>query len=80
MTEKMPSIIYQKEKLSKQLATAILWVWFRWACEGLSYLSLDADVKEWIVDDPLLMRVSSCRFCKNHVRFRSGIVASKMQK
>ncbi|GMT03836.1 hypothetical protein PENTCL1PPCAC_26010, partial [Pristionchus entomophagus] len=28
----------------------------RFACEGLSYLSLDADVKEWIVDDPLLLR------------------------
>ncbi|EGT47902.1 hypothetical protein CAEBREN_14621 [Caenorhabditis brenneri] len=28
----------------------------RYACEGLSYLSLDADVKEWIVDDSLLLR------------------------
>ncbi|KAF8383598.1 hypothetical protein PRIPAC_72740 [Pristionchus pacificus] len=28
----------------------------RFACEGLSYLSLDADVKEWIVEDPLLLR------------------------
>uniref|UniRef100_A0A0N5AQ81 Protein unc-45 homolog B n=1 Tax=Syphacia muris TaxID=451379 RepID=A0A0N5AQ81_9BILA len=26
------------------------------ACEGLSYLSLDADVKEWIVEDPLLLQ------------------------
>uniref|UniRef100_A0A1I7XFW3 UNC45-central domain-containing protein n=1 Tax=Heterorhabditis bacteriophora TaxID=37862 RepID=A0A1I7XFW3_HETBA len=29
---------------------------FRFACEGLSYLSLDADVKEWIVADSLLLR------------------------
>ncbi|KAH7728119.1 UNC-4 protein5 protein [Aphelenchoides avenae] len=28
----------------------------RFACEGLSYLSLDADIKEYIVDDPLLLR------------------------
>ncbi|CAI5445814.1 unnamed protein product [Caenorhabditis angaria] len=28
----------------------------RYACEGLSYLSLDADVKEWIVDDSLLLQ------------------------
>uniref|UniRef100_A0A8R1E4Q9 TPR_REGION domain-containing protein n=1 Tax=Caenorhabditis japonica TaxID=281687 RepID=A0A8R1E4Q9_CAEJA len=28
----------------------------RYACEGLSYLSLDADVKEWIVDDSLLLK------------------------
>ncbi|CAB3403390.1 unnamed protein product [Caenorhabditis bovis] len=28
----------------------------RFACEGLSYLSLDADVKEWIVDDSLLLK------------------------
>ncbi|GMR33986.1 hypothetical protein PMAYCL1PPCAC_04181 [Pristionchus mayeri] len=28
----------------------------RFACEGLSYLSLDADVKEWIVEDPLLLK------------------------
>ncbi|GMT34769.1 hypothetical protein PFISCL1PPCAC_26066, partial [Pristionchus fissidentatus] len=28
----------------------------RFACEGLSYLSLDADVKEWIVEDPLLLQ------------------------
>lgn len=27
-----------------------------YACEGLSYLSLDADVKEYIVDDPLLLQ------------------------
>uniref|UniRef100_F1KS65 Protein unc-45 A n=1 Tax=Ascaris suum TaxID=6253 RepID=F1KS65_ASCSU len=28
----------------------------RFACEGLSYLSLDADVKEWIAEDPLLLQ------------------------
>ncbi|CAI2349049.1 unnamed protein product [Caenorhabditis sp. 36 PRJEB53466] len=28
----------------------------RYACEGLSYLSLDADIKEWIVDDSLLLK------------------------
>uniref|UniRef100_A0AC34R7E1 UNC-45/Cro1/She4 central domain-containing protein n=1 Tax=Panagrolaimus sp. JU765 TaxID=591449 RepID=A0AC34R7E1_9BILA len=28
----------------------------RFACEGLSYLSLDADVKEWIVADPALLQ------------------------
>ncbi|VDM43851.1 unnamed protein product [Toxocara canis] len=28
----------------------------RFACEGLSYLSLDADVKEWISEDPLLLQ------------------------
>uniref|UniRef100_A0A915DSP8 UNC-45/Cro1/She4 central domain-containing protein n=1 Tax=Ditylenchus dipsaci TaxID=166011 RepID=A0A915DSP8_9BILA len=28
----------------------------RFACEGLSYLSLDADVKEYIVDDPALLQ------------------------
>ncbi|XGW02376.1 hypothetical protein V3C99_014424 [Haemonchus contortus] len=32
----------------------------RFACEGLSYLSLDADVKEWIVEDSLLLRALSC--------------------
>ncbi|KAI1716556.1 myosin-binding striated muscle assembly central domain-containing protein [Ditylenchus destructor] len=28
----------------------------RFACEGLSYLSLDADVKEFIIDDPILVK------------------------
>ncbi|CAD6190352.1 unnamed protein product [Caenorhabditis auriculariae] len=28
----------------------------KFACEGLSYLSLDADVKEWIVEDSLLLK------------------------
>ncbi|PIO77194.1 tetratricopeptide repeat protein [Teladorsagia circumcincta] len=32
----------------------------RFACEGLSYLSLDADVKEWIVEDSLLLRALFC--------------------
>ncbi|CAI4222179.1 unnamed protein product [Auanema sp. JU1783] len=32
----------------------------RFACEGLSYLSLDADVKEWIVDDSLLLQALLC--------------------
>ncbi|KAK6741990.1 hypothetical protein RB195_009704 [Necator americanus] len=32
----------------------------RFACEGLSYLSLDADVKEWIVADSLLLRALFC--------------------
>ncbi|KHJ93131.1 hypothetical protein OESDEN_06965 [Oesophagostomum dentatum] len=32
----------------------------RFACEGLSYLSLDADVKEWIVSDSLLLRALFC--------------------
>jgi hypothetical protein len=28
----------------------------RWAAEGLGYLTLDADVKEWVVEDPTLIR------------------------
>ncbi|KJH40865.1 tetratricopeptide repeat protein [Dictyocaulus viviparus] len=32
----------------------------RFACEGLSYLSLDADVKEWITKDSLLLRALFC--------------------
>ncbi|VDO33014.1 unnamed protein product [Brugia timori] len=28
----------------------------RFACEGLSYLTLDADVKEWVAEDPLLLQ------------------------
>ncbi|XGW05824.1 hypothetical protein V3C99_016297 [Haemonchus contortus] len=32
----------------------------RFACEGLSYLSLDADVKKWIVEDSLLLRALFC--------------------
>ena len=28
----------------------------RFACEGLSYLSLDADVKEFIVEDEVLLQ------------------------
>lgn len=28
----------------------------KFACEGLSYLTLDADVKEMIVDDPQLLK------------------------
>ncbi|KAJ1354641.1 hypothetical protein KIN20_011634 [Parelaphostrongylus tenuis] len=32
----------------------------RFACEGLSYLSLDADVKEWITEDSLLLRALFC--------------------
>lgn len=36
--------------------TPFLFPCFSKACEGLSYLSLDADVKEWIVEDPLLLQ------------------------
>ncbi|VDN01183.1 unnamed protein product [Thelazia callipaeda] len=32
----------------------------RFACEGLSYLTLDADVKEWIAEDPLLLQALLC--------------------
>ncbi|VDM62304.1 unnamed protein product [Angiostrongylus costaricensis] len=32
----------------------------RFACEGLSYLCLDADVKEWIAEDSLLLRALFC--------------------
>lgn len=28
----------------------------RWAAEGLAYLSIDADVKEWLVEDPAAIR------------------------
>lgn len=28
----------------------------RFACEGLSYLSLDAEIKEFIVEDSLLLK------------------------
>uniref|UniRef100_A0A915Q3F6 Protein unc-45 homolog B n=1 Tax=Setaria digitata TaxID=48799 RepID=A0A915Q3F6_9BILA len=32
----------------------------RFACEGLSYLTLDADVKEWIAEDALLLQALLC--------------------
>lgn len=32
------------------------YIFSRFALEGLSYLSLDADVKEWMVEDPLLLK------------------------
>ncbi|KAM3728902.1 Protein unc-45 [Dirofilaria immitis] len=32
----------------------------RFACEGLSYLTLDADVKEWIAEDSLLLQALLC--------------------
>ncbi|KAK0423976.1 hypothetical protein QR680_008441 [Steinernema hermaphroditum] len=32
----------------------------RFACEGLSYLTLDADVKEMITDDPLFLQALIC--------------------
>ncbi|VBB27322.1 unnamed protein product [Acanthocheilonema viteae] len=32
----------------------------RFACEGLSYLTLDADVKEWIVQDSFLLQALLC--------------------
>uniref|UniRef100_A0A158Q8D0 Protein unc-45 homolog B n=1 Tax=Elaeophora elaphi TaxID=1147741 RepID=A0A158Q8D0_9BILA len=32
----------------------------RFACEGLSYLTLDADVKEWIAEDSLLLQSLLC--------------------
>lgn len=32
----------------------------RFACEALSYLTLDADVKEWIVEDSLLLQAIVC--------------------
>ena len=31
----------------------------KWAAEGLSYLTLDADVKEDLVRDPVALKVSS---------------------
>lgn len=45
----------------------------RFACEGLSYLSLDADVKEWIVEDPLLIRalVELAKVCSFGIIFSS---------
>lgn len=49
---RLPTSFHEREEVTKEF------VCLRFACEGLSYLSLDADVKEWIVEDPLLLRVS----------------------